>query len=944
LTSLFVYCLGVFLFGQSSQQVTPIRKAVELITRDSVVKVTRIGISVSGVITAPSLRKDSTLQIFVQDSTGGIKLFARRYSGPVLDVGDSVIATGNLGLFCGAEEILDPEVRILKRNLHVVPAEASLKDINNGKFNGRLITTLGKVIGKVEIPSAFIVYIRDNSNDTGKVLVSKGLFPAVDISRLNLGDELRITGIASRYSRTPPFLNGSEILVRHQSDFALSKTNKLERYIAISIGFLLFLVVILIFFNQMLRKKVKERTSRIEYESQVMTEFYKSSSEIAGALDVKAIYRSAIRTAKRLVGTTYFLVVQMEGDESYVGDLVEIIGEDVQIKKVRFGVNLLKPLEGRLSDDNAVWNSNIDDLIGGLDDSELEKLRIDLSRKKAGSGLVADNLHDYVSALAPVQGNSRTFIIFNHAYDIGDDFSRKMVISYIRMINLSVRAAVLFQLTRRQEIALEELYNNSVFGLMSLSMEGKISTANKVATDLFGTRAIVGTKLSDHLFPQDGTRLQELLASLSKAHSTGFARFEGSIVRDGGIAQDIEFAIQFNKEAKTFYVSIQDVSEKKILEAAALQAQKMDAIEQLAAALSHDLKNSIGSMLGYSSLLMRKLPPDSREYHFAQMIEEAANRTASFINRVLGFSQIDGSTLEIIEMNNFAEQATEEFKRRVGDKYSFITEKSPTPLYVSASRGQLSQVVESVFQNAVEAMPDGGTILCNVSQREISEPPYNFVTRGIHCILEISDSGVGMDEAIRRRVFEPFFTTKKKSRYTGLSMSAAFNIIKHHGGFMEVSSTVNAGTKMRIFLPLQQETGKHHNEDETFYLQGAGEKILIVDDEEMVRLLANDILSEHNFTVIQATDGLDALKKLEEVPDVKLVVLDMIMPRMGGKDACVEIKKRYKDVRVLICSGYSESSELRPLLEEYADGFINKPYRTTELLSAVARTLRETKD
>lgn len=916
-----------------------IRKAEEFIPRDSVIKVTQRRVIISGVITASFIRKDSTLQAFVQDSTGGIKLYARRYIGPHLNVGDSVVVIGNLGLYFGAEEILNPEIHILKGNVRVVPTEAKFKDINRGRYNGQLILTEGKVVRKVEIPNATVIYVIDESNDTGKVVVSRGLIPEINLSQLINGDHLRITGIVSRYSRTPPFLNGNDVLIRGQSDLAISRANVVERYVIASIVFLILLVVILIFFNYILRRKVRERTSRIEFESQVMSEFYKSSSEIAGTLDVGAIYRSAIKTAKRLVGTTYFLVVQADRDGDCVGDLIEILDDDVQIRKVRLGPSSLKYLSGKLSEESAIWNSSINEILERSGDEQCEKLKIELSQKRTGSEMKFNSRNDLVSALALVPGDTNAFIIFNHAYDITDDFSKKMVISYVRMINLSVRAAVLFQLLRRQEIALEELYNNSVFGLMSLSLDGKIKTANRVATDIFGTKTIVGSKLSDLLSPQDGERLQELLESLSKGHGSGFARFEGSTGRSGATTQDFEIAIQFNREADTFYVSIQDVSEKKILEAAALQAQKMDAIEQLAAALSHDLKNSIGSMLGYSSLLKKKLPPDTREHHFAEMIEEAANRTASFINRVLGFSQIDGSTLELIEVNNFAEQSATEFRSKSGENYLFVVKKYSSPLYVSASRNQLSQVIESVFQNAIEAMPNGGKIVCSVFPKEITQPPYQFVTKGTHCTIEISDTGVGMDEAIRRRVFEPFFTTKKKSKYTGLSMSAAFNIIKHHGGFMEVSSVVNGGTKMRIFLPLHQEKGRQYADEENISVHGAGEKILIVDDEEMVRLLAHDILSEHNFTVFQAIDGQDALNKLERISDIKLVVLDMIMPRMGGKDTCVEIKKRFKNVKVLICSGYSESTDLRPLLEEYADGFLSKPYRTSELLNAVARLL-----
>ena len=374
-----------------------------------------------------------------------------------------------------------------------------------------------------------------------------------------------------------------------------------------------------------------------------------------------------------------------------------------------------------------------------------------------------------------------------------------------------------------------------------------------------------------------------------------------------------------------------------------IHEKEIDALAKLASPLSHDLNNLVGSIMGYASLLKKKLQPGTKEFHYVDIIENSSKQMTELVKRTLGFSQLDTRSVELVDLVQFTRNVVEYFgKDHPEKKWTFTISETSRPTKVQISTTQFRQVILAILENAADSMEGGGIISCTIGLSEGLETNADFPEGSHECYLEIQDHGTGMEENIRERIFEPFFTTKRREKYTGLSLSQAFNVVKKHNGYISVSSTPGNGTRVRVHLPLDM--GKNVS------IAGAsltqmndmrGTRILVVDDEENVRQLGFDILSEHGFNVVTANNGADALKKLRENPDTRLVIMDMIMPVMNGKDACIEIKKMKDPPKILICTGFSELSDLKTVLGKYAESMIQKPYSTGELVTAVEYLLKD---
>jgi len=379
----------------------------------------------------------------------------------------------------------------------------------------------------------------------------------------------------------------------------------------------------------------------------------------------------------------------------------------------------------------------------------------------------------------------------------------------------------------------------------------------------------------------------------------------------------------------------------QIEDASRIHAKEIDSLSRLASTLSHDLNNSIGTIMGYASLLKKRFSRETKEFHYSEIIETSSKQMADLVKRVLGFSQLDAKTVEVVELNQFVQKTAEDFLKARGEGYDVKVYQPSRPATAQISTSQLRQAILAILDNAADSMASGGIIRCHVGRYEGSPSEENSQEKESGCYIEIEDSGTGMDHETKDRIFEPFFTTKTGKKYTGLSMSQVFGIVKHHNGSIFVDSSPGNGTKVKIILPFHagQKIDLQRNASSPA-AEMKGIKILIVDDEESVRRLGSDILSEHGFNVITANDGRDALEKLKQNSDVRLVILDMIMPVMTGKEACIEIKKMKKPPKVLICTGFSGLSDLKTIVGTYAEGLLPKPYSTADLVKTVENFLK----
>ncbi|MFH0995394.1 MAG: response regulator [Pseudomonadota bacterium] len=375
-----------------------------------------------------------------------------------------------------------------------------------------------------------------------------------------------------------------------------------------------------------------------------------------------------------------------------------------------------------------------------------------------------------------------------------------------------------------------------------------------------------------------------------------------------------------------------DISSRKRLEAQLQQAQKLESLGTLAGGIAHDFNNLLMVIRGHVSLMFMDNNCSNSTRVRLNKIEDCIQSAAALTSQLLGFARGGKYHTQPINLNSALRQTSQMFGRT--KKEIVIIEHYENKIWpVEADRGQIEQVLLNLYVNAFHAMPGGGSLLLtteNVSLGKSSDRFFNLAP-GNYVKITVTDTGIGMDEKTQQRIFEPFFTTKEMGRGTGLGLASAYGIIKNHKGMIEVKSKIGTGTTFNIYLPASEQEVKNNEIAYDSILKGI-ETILLVDDEDKILDVERDLLSALGYTVIVATNGKQAIRLYETNPDkIDLVVLDMIMPGMGGGEIYDALRKVKPDVKVLLCSGYSQAGQASEILQRGCTGFIQKPFNASEL-------------
>jgi PAS domain S-box-containing protein len=387
-----------------------------------------------------------------------------------------------------------------------------------------------------------------------------------------------------------------------------------------------------------------------------------------------------------------------------------------------------------------------------------------------------------------------------------------------------------------------------------------------------------------------------------------------------------------------------DVTEQRALEAELRQAQKMEAIGQLAGGVAHDFNNLLTVILGNVSLLLPRRGAEDPERELLLTAEQAALRAAELTRRLLGFSRRTMLRAEPINLNHCIEETVRILRRTIDPRIRVETRTRPDLWTVRADQAQLNQVLMNLCLNARDAMPEGGRLLLETDpfvpdeeylRLHLDARPGEFVR------LRVRDTGYGIPPEIRPRIFEPFFTTKDTGKGTGLGLAMVFGIVKQHRGWIDCDSVVHEGTTFDLYLPryVGQEAGGASAPDTSRPAPAGKETILLVDDEPMIRQLGTMILERQGYGVLLASDGVEALEVYRQNRGkIDLVILDLTMPRLSGRDTFKRLVEMDPGIRVLFSSGYS--AEHIPATEfSQVLGFLNKPYRADELAAKLRATL-----
>ncbi|MBI5206100.1 MAG: PAS domain S-box protein [Nitrospirae bacterium] len=387
-----------------------------------------------------------------------------------------------------------------------------------------------------------------------------------------------------------------------------------------------------------------------------------------------------------------------------------------------------------------------------------------------------------------------------------------------------------------------------------------------------------------------------------------------------------------------------DTTERKRLEAQLIQSQKLEAVGQLAGGIAHDFNNILTAIIGYASIAQMKMKQDDPVRHNIEQVLASAERAANLTQSLLAFSRKQINYLAPIDLNETVRKIDRLLSRVIGEDIELRTELFDGRLTVMADHGQIEQVLMNLATNARDAMPSGGLLTIETGKIEIDEEyikAHGYGKAGTYALISVTDSGVGMDEKTREKIFEPFFTTKEIGKGTGLGLSIVYGIIKQHNGYINCYSEAGKGTTFKIYLPLIK--AEEAKKIKTIKPETAGtgtEIILLAEDEEEVRRLTRMVLEESGYKVIEAKDGEEAVNKYIESKDsIQLLLLDVIMPKMNGKEVYDRIKKLNPGIKVLFSSGYPADFIRKDDIVGKGLAFVSKPISPTELLKKVREAL-----
>ncbi|MCF6150133.1 MAG: PAS domain S-box protein [Candidatus Kuenenia sp.] len=371
--------------------------------------------------------------------------------------------------------------------------------------------------------------------------------------------------------------------------------------------------------------------------------------------------------------------------------------------------------------------------------------------------------------------------------------------------------------------------------------------------------------------------------------------------------------------------------------------QKLESIGQLAGGIAHDFNNILTAIIGYGNVIQLEMKEDDPLKDYVQKILFSAERASDLTRGILTFSRKQINNPTPVNLNEFI-NATESFLLRIiGEDVELRTLLSDKKCVVMADRGQLEQILMNLTANARDAMPDGGILTISTDVIQLDNDfvkAHGYGKPGTYAIIVFSDTGIGMDEKTRERIFEPFFTTKEVGKGTGIGLATVYGIVKQHNGFINVYSEQGKGATFRICLPVTESETEEIKSDTPVLPVHGNETILLAEDEEEIRHLVKMVLESAGYTVITAINGNDAIKKFKENCDtIQLLIFDVIMPVMSGKEAYDIIRKKAPGIKALFTSGYSKDMVEKKIILKEGLYFIPKPVSPSELLSKVREVL-----
>lgn len=658
------------------------------------------------------------------------------------------------------------------------------------------------------------------------------------------------------------------------------------------------------------------------------------------AYDLELPFRTA-RGRDRWIRTTAKPIMQDGKIVRVIGDIMDITERKLAEESLRVSQEKLRltidysPLgvctvdsRGNFTEANPAYER-----ITGYSLEELQKLTFsDLTHpddrsinKTQFQNMTSGNQTGFKMEKRYIRKNGSVIFVAVHAEAIHDDDGNPLF-----------GLAVVEDITERKQMEkerarLSRFPSENPNPVLRVSAQGVLEYANEASSAFIPT---LGADVGGGVNPEWQARIDEVAAT---AHPVNIE------VQVGGRTFSVTLAPVMDQGYVNLYAS--DITEAIKVEDQLRQAQKMEAIGQLVGGIAHDFNNILQTINGFAELALAKIDPQDAVCGQVTEIATAGARAAVLVKQLLTFSRRDVIFPVDLDLNEVIGAGVKMLRRTVAENIEFEFYPAHKLDNLHVDRGQIEQVLMNLCVNARDAMPDGGWLIIktgNVSLADENEQLHPQAEPGRYVHLSITDTGFGMSKETKDQIFEPFFTTKEVGKGTGLGLSTVFGIVKQSGGYVEVESELEKGTVFNIYFPVSDSVSTEPVRRVELSAKGGTETILIAEDDVAVLTLAEHTLCAAGYTVLTAKNGEEALQLFEKYADeIGMVVFDVIMPHLGGKDAMEAILKLRPRLPHLLVSGYTGSAAHTGFIKEKKPVMLAKPYRSKELLQKIRQLLDE---
>ena len=491
---------------------------------------------------------------------------------------------------------------------------------------------------------------------------------------------------------------------------------------------------------------------------------------------------------------------------------------------------------------------------------------------------------------------------------------------------------------KEYEERFRRLFETTKDGLLLIDKPtGNIVNVNPAIVEMLGhhNEDFIGRKLHDVGLLKDIKDFKETFRELIQA---GFVNYE-DVFAETKQGQLVNVDIHLVDRAKFIQCNVRNITERKKLSAQLLQSQKMEAIGHLVGGIAHDFNNILTAIIGYGTLLRKKIAAGDPLHEYVEQILASSDRAANLTHSLLAYSRNQVMEIKRADLNKIVYGIQKILDRLIGEDIEIKVRLAPDELIANVDIGQIEQVLLNLATNARDAMPQGGVLTIRTEHLWIDSgfiQAHGFGEAGDHAVLSVADTGVGMKKNILEHIFEPFFTTKAVGKGTGLGLAMVYGIVKQHHGFIHATSRPGEGAVFAIYLPLMPAKEEILEKKKLTPVPSGKETILLAEDDNALRRVSKIFLEHYGYTVLEAIDGQDAVRVFSENSNgIHLIVTDVVMPKMPGNIVYEKARKIRPDIKCLFMSGYSNDIIQKIGVFNEDVHFISKPFIPDELLRKV---------